>query len=310
MASLKKHHGGSNVYQVQWRKAGLLMAAPAMLVIIAFVFIPLILNMGYALTDYNVTSTVPRFIGLNNFKSIISDPDFGLVCKNTLELAVLYVVGLNILAILVAVLVVRLGSGLGNTIKSILYFPCLLAMVVVGFIWRILFDYNNGVINKALEFLHLPEAFIPEWLGDSKMIIVSVSLTIIWYALGYYVVIYYAGLMNISPDLYEVSSIEGASKWQEFRKVTLPLLAPSITINVVLTTMAIIGTFDLPYALTNGGGPGKYGTTIPIWIYQLYFKNYQYGKALALAVFLAVIAVVVALIELKILLKKEASSNG
>ena len=298
------------VYQRQWRRAGLLMAAPAMLTIVLFVFVPLLMNVGYALTDYNVTSTVPRFIGLTNFKNIINDPDFGLVCKNTIQLALLYVVGLNVLAILLSVLVVQLGNGLGTAIKSILYFPCLLAMVVVGFIWRILFNYNSGVINRVLEAIHVPEALIPEWLGDPKMIIISCSITIIWYALGYYVVIYYAGLMNIPPELYEVSSIEGANKWQEFTKVTLPLLAPSITINVVLTTMAIIGNFDLPYALTNGGGPGKYGTTIPIWIYQLYFKNYQYGKAIALAVLLALFAIIVALIELKILLKREENSNG
>ena len=88
------------------------------------------------------------------------------------------------------------------------------------------------------------------------------------------------------------------------------MLAPSITINVVLTTMAIIGSFDLPYTLTNGGGPGQYGTVIPIWIYRLYFNNMQYGKALALAVILAVIAMIVAVIELKILLKREAKTNG
>lgn len=298
------------VYQRKWRKLGILMALPAMLLVILLVFIPLIMNIGYSLTDYTVNSDVPKFIGFANFVSIFQDPDFGLICSNTIKLALLYVVGLNTLAIALAILIANVGKVLGNTIKSILYFPCLLAMAVVGFVWRIIFNYNNGIINRLLIMLGMSKDAVPEWLGDPNLIMVSTSIAIIWYALGYYIVIYYAGLMSISPDLYEVSSIEGATKWQEFRKVTLPMLAPSITINVVLTTMAIIGSFDLPYTLTNGGGPGQYGTVIPIWIYRLYFNNMQYGKALALAVILAVIAMIVAVIELKILLKREAKTNG
>ena len=298
------------VYQRKWRKLGVLMALPAMILVSAFVFIPLIMNIGYSLTDYTVNSDVPNFIGFANFVSIFQDPDFGLICSNTIKLALLYVVGLNTLAIALAILIANVGKVMGNTIKSILYFPCLLAMAVVGFVWRIIFNYNNGIINRMLMMLGMSKDTVPEWLGDPNLIMISTSIAIIWYALGYYIVIYYAGLMSISPDLYEVSSIEGATKWQEFRKVTLPMLAPSITINVVLTTMAIIGSFDLPYTLTNGGGPGQYCTVIPIWIYRLYFTNMQYGKALALAVILAVIAMVVAVIELKILLKREAKTNG
>ncbi len=297
----------SGIYTKSWRRAGLLMALPAMLTIVVFVFLPLAMNVGYSLTDYNVSSLIPNFIGLNNFKSIINDPDFGLVCKNTIVLALIYVVGLNSLAILISVLIARVGRTFGNFVKSVLYFSCLLAMVVVGFIWRVLFNYTNGIINKVLS-VFMPESMIPEWLGNPNIIMTSIGITVIWFALGYYVVIYYAGLMSIPTDLYEVSNIEGANSFQEFRYVTLPLLAPSITINVVLTTMAIIATFDLPFALTSGGGPGKFGTTIPIWIYQMYFMNYQYGKAIALSCFLAVIAIIVAIIELKILLKREVET--
>ena len=303
---MKTGKAGS-IYKQHWKRAGLLMSLPAIFTILVFVFIPLIMNTGYAFTEYNVSSTIPKFIGFENFKSIFSDPNFGLVCRNTIELALLYVVGLNTLAILIAVLIVRISRGFGNFVKSILYFPCLLAMVVVGFIWRVLFNYTNGIINKVL-MLVFPENMVPEWLGAPNMIMISLSITIIWYALGYYMVIYYAGLMAIPVELYEVSNIEGANSWQEFTKVTLPMLAPTITINVVLTSMAIIGTFDLPYALTNGGGPGKLGTTIPIWIYQMYFINYQYGKAIALSSFLTVIAIAVAVVELKILLKKEVEN--
>lgn len=297
----------SGVYKDSWKWSGMMMSLPAILTVLVFIFIPLAMNLGYSFTDYTVSSIVPRFIGFTNFINIINDPDFGLVCINTIKLAVIYVVGLNTLAIFISVLIARVGRKFGNLVKTILYFSCLLAMVVVGFIWRVLFNYSNGIINKVLSFV-LPKGMIPEWLGDPSYIMLSIGITVIWFALGYYVVIYYAGLMSIPTDLYEVSNIEGANSWQEFRYVTLPLLAPSITINVVLTTMAIIASFDLPYTLTNGGGPGKYGTTIPIWIYQMYFLNFQYGKSIALSCFLAVIAIIVAIIELKILLKKEVET--
>ena len=126
--------GNTSVIKRKWQTAGIIMAAPAMIVIITFIFLPLIMNIGYAFTNYNLNSIVPKFTGLTNFRNILRDPDFWLVCKNTLVLALVYVLGLNTIAIIVSVMIAKLSVGLGNAIKSVLYFPCLLAMVVVGYI--------------------------------------------------------------------------------------------------------------------------------------------------------------------------------
>jgi ABC-type sugar transport system permease subunit len=280
------------------------MSLSALLLVIFFVYIPLAMNLTYSMTNYSLlTRGNIAFIGFKNFSILIADKDFGLVVKNSLYMAFLYVVILNIMAIFFAVLVTHVRVRYGSFIKSLLYFPCLIAMGIVGYIWKVLYSYRDGLINTFLRGFGISRP--PEWLGNPSLIIPSTVIAIIWYALGYYVVIYYAGLVAIPRELYEASSVEGATRWHDFKYITLPLLGPSITINIVLTSMAIIGSFDLPYTLTNGGGPGRFGTTIPLWIYNLYFIDTKFGQSIALSVLLMAVAMVIARIELKILVRRE-----
>ena len=300
----KLSRAGTSIIARSWRFKGALMAMPALLLVVTFVFIPLFMNVGYSFTNY---SSAQRdnlsFIGTLNFQKLFADKDFGMIVGNTLYLAMLYVVILNTIAIIFAVLITQVRRRFGSFVKSLLYFPCLIAMAVVGYIWRIIFSYKDGILNMFLGSLGFKS--LPEWLGKPGLIIPSIAIAIIWYALGYYIVIYYAGLMAIPVELYESSAVEGSNRWKDFRYITFPLLAPSITINVILTSMAIIGTFDLPHTLTTGGGPGRFGTTIPLWIYRLYFKDYQFGQSIALSVLLMAVAMTVALIELNILVRRE-----
>lgn len=296
-------------YTDRWRIKGLMFALPAILILSCFIFYPLILNIGYCFTDFDGINNNAKFVGLKNFRDIISDRNFLLVIKNTFILGVIYVAGLNTLALLLSVMLTKVGKVFSNITKSILYFPCLLSAVIVGFVWRLIYDSRKGLLNQSLRFLGL-DSLAKDWLGDISLVLPSVAATIIWFALGYYIVIYYAGLVSIPTELYEASTVEGANGWQEFWSITLPLLAPSITINIVLTTISILSTFDLPFTLTAGGGPGYYGTTISIMIYRTAYEYMQSGKAFALATILAVIAMTIALAELKILLKREDVING
>ncbi len=221
-----------------------------------------------------------------------------------MKLLVIYVVVLNVIAIFLAVLIVDMGPLFGNFVKALLYFPCLLAQVVVGFVWRMLLNYHKGLINLTLKNLGL-DFMAKNWLGDASLIIPVISLVIVWFATGYYVIIYYAGIMGISPEYYEVATVEGASSRQKFVHVTLPLLAPAITINVVLSTMGVLGAYDLPTALSSGGGPGYYGTTLALLVVRNVYENYQMGKALTIAVVMSLISVILAYFELKMLVRRE-----
>lgn len=290
-------------YQRSWRKKGWLFVAPAALILLWIVIFPLVSGIAYSFTDYNGLDTDISFTGLKNFSDIIKDKNFFLILKNTFVVSAIYIVLLNCMAVFLSVILMRVGKGFGNFVKSMLYIPCLIAMSIVGFIWRLLYNYSDGLINRF--FRMISEKSIQDWLGNPDLVLGSTSIAIVWFALGYYMVIYCAGLMAIPVDLYEVADIEGATKWQTFRHVTLPLLAPSITINVVLSSMAILSCFDLPYVLTAGGGPGYYGTTIAISVYRLAYVSRQMGKSFAMAAILAIISMIIAAIELRILLKRE-----
>ncbi len=299
---LKKKHAQS--YTDLWAKKGALFVLPSIALVVTLIIVPILSNFILAFTNYKGSGSNYRFIGIYNFKAIFEDENFWLVLMNTFKLLFIYVIILNFLAIIMAVLINNVGKKFGNFVKSLLYFPCLLAGVVVGFAWRLILNYQKGMLNVALQALGL-DFLAQNWLGEMSLIIPVISIVTVWFATGYYTVIYYAGLMNISPEYYEVGDIEGASAFQKFRYVTLPLLAPSITINVVLSTMGVLGSYDLPNALSSGGGPGYYGTTLPMYIYRLIYANRQSGRALAVAVVMAVLAFTIAFIELKVLLKKE-----
>lgn len=300
----KKNRLLYSTYTDRWARKGLLFILPVLLFVVGFIVVPLLLNIFLAFTNYRGFGAPYRFIGLQNFRSIFTDQTFWLVLSNTMKLLVIYVVVLNVIAIFLAVLIVDMGPLFGNFVKALLYFPCLLAQVVVGFVWRMLLNYHKGLINLTLKNLGL-DFMAKNWLGDASLIIPVISLVIVWFATGYYVIIYYAGIMGISPEYYEVATVEGASSRQKFVHVTLPLLAPAITINVVLSTMGVLGAYDLPTALSSGGGPGYYGTTLALLVVRNVYENYQMGKALTIAVVMSLISVILAYFELKMLVRRE-----
>jgi len=281
-----------------------LFVLPAVFFVSMFIIVPVFMNIFLAFTNYKGFGVPYRFIGFQNFRSIFTDASFWLVLGNTFRLLLIYVVALNVVAVFLAVLIVDIGAGFGTFIKSLLYFPCLLAQVVVGFVWRMILSYQRGIVNVTFRNLGL-DFLALNWLGEKQLVIPVISLVIVWFATGYYTIIYYAGLMAISPEYYEVATLEGANARQKFRFVTLPLLAPAITINVVLSTMGVLGAYDLPTSLSSGGGPGYHGTTLAILVIRYVYQTYQMGKALSVAVVMAFIAVVLAYFELKMLIRRE-----
>jgi len=294
----------SSTFTDRWAAQGMLFMLPALLLVAVFIILPVALNVFLAFTNYKGFGVPYRFIGLANFRSIFTDSSFYLVLGNTFKLLLIYVVVLNVVAVFLAVKIVDTGTHFGNFMKALLYFPCLLAPIIVGFVWRMILNYQRGVINVSLRAVGL-DVLALNWLGEPGLVIPIISLVIVWFATGYYTIIYYAGLMAISPEYYEVATIEGASGPQKFRYVTLPLLAPAITINVVLSTMGVLGAFDLPTSISSGGGPGYYGTTIALLVIRYVYDTFQEGKALSVAVVMALIAIVFAYIELKLLVRRE-----
>lgn len=283
--------------------AGVLFLLPAVLFITVFFLYPTLMSFRYSFTDWNGIKSDIAFVGLSNFKQVVGSRQFWQVLWNTIFLAIIYVPVLNAVSLAFAMAIKACGKRLGNLFKTILFFPNVLALAVIGYVWKMLYDTNMGAINQFLRSVGL--GFLAkDWLGLNATVLPAISVTIIWQAAGYYMIIYLAGLMAIPGDLYEAADIDGATPWQKFKSITFPMLAPSLTINMVLSTIGILSCFDLPYTMTRGG-PGFASTTLSL---QIYFYNYKYMQpnlGVAMAVIMCILNVSAALILLLILKRRE-----
>ena len=282
--------------------SGILFVLPALALVLVFLVLPVIMSFRYSLTNWNGVSTEYQFIGFENFKNVIASSEFKTLFKNTFYLIILYVPVLNILALLFAVIIYDIGK-LANVYKVILFLPNIISMVVVGFIWRTIYNPATGPLAFILDKVGLG-FLIQDWIGQKQTVMPALSVSIIWFAVGFYVLIYLGGLSTVPAELYEAADVDGISWWQRLFKITIPLIAQSITINIIVSTIAILTLFDLPYLLTQGG-PCYASQTMALMSYQYAFKAMSQGKAMALAVMLTIITILFSIVELFFLRRKE-----
>lgn len=282
--------------------SGILFVLPALALVLVFLVLPVIMSFRYSLTNWNGVSTEYQFIGFENFKNVIASSEFKTLFKNTFYLIILYVPVLNILALLFAVIIYDIGK-LANVYKVILFLPNIISMVVVGFIWRTIYNPATGPLAFILDKVGL-DFLIQDWIGQKQTVMPALSVSIIWFAVGFYVLIYLGGLSTVPAELYEAADVDGIGWWQRLFKITIPLIAQSITINIIVSTIAILTLFDLPYVLTQGG-PGYASQTMALMSYQYAFKAMSQGKAMALAVMLTIITILFSIVELFFLRRKE-----
>ncbi|MGG4220194.1 sugar ABC transporter permease [Paenibacillus jamilae] len=208
----------------------------------------------------------------------------------------------NIAAIAMALIVDRI-RWFKNLFRSIFYFPTLLSGIVMGFVWAMILNYNFGVVNQILDTVGLG-SWTVDWLGDPKYAMLSIILSTVWKGAGYYMIIYLAGLQGIPADLSEAASIDGANGWQLFRYITFPLLAGSMTVCMVLSMISALKIFDQIAVMTDGG-PGFATETLTYIIYKVGFGELRQGFGTALAMVLFVIILIITVIQVKILRKRE-----
>ena len=279
-----------------------LFVLPALILVLVFSIYPVLMSFRYSFTDWNGVSADYAFVGFDNYKNVISSDEFKTLFFNTFYLIILYVPVLNILAIFFSVIIYDIGRA-ANIYKVILFLPNIVSMVVVGFIWRTIYNPATGPLAYLLNALGC-ENLVQDWLGQKETVMPALSVSIIWYAVGFYVLIYLGGLSTVPNELYEAAAVDGITWWQKLFRITLPMISQSITINVIVSTIAILTLFDLPYVLTQGG-PGYASQTMALMSYQYAFKAMSQGKAMALAVMLTLITILFAVCELFLLNRKE-----
>ncbi|TYS69956.1 sugar ABC transporter permease [Sutcliffiella horikoshii] len=256
-------------------------------------------------TNYNIVNDA-EFIGLENYQALFEDPLFWKVLGQTLLYLILVVPALVVLPIFLAILVNKQIKGIGF-FRSAYYIPVVTSMVVVGIAWKWVYA-DQGVLNYILDSLGVISAPV-NWLTSTSTSIFAVMIVTIWKGLGYYMVIYLAGLQSIPDDLYEAADIDGATKWKQIWHITVPLLMPSIMIVTIMSSISAMKVFEEIYVMT-GGGPLNSSKTLVFYIYQEAFEKLQMGYASAAGVVLFLITLIFSIINIKFMNKKETVIKG
>ncbi|OEV04997.1 sugar ABC transporter permease [Streptomyces oceani] len=276
------------------RIAAALFLLPDGIGLLTFVVIPMLLSIGLGFFQISGFGSY-EWVGLGNYERMMSDPLFWDSLKVT---------GIYVVVLVPTLFIVSLGLGLlmkqklpGTGIYRTLFFmPYVISLVVVGLLWQFMLDTQNGVVNKALRAAGLEGK---AWLGEPSLALASVIAIMVWVMMGYYMIIFLAGLQEIPQEYYEAARIDGAGPWTTFRTITWPLLRPtSFFVLLMSTVAAITGGIEVIFVLTSGG-PAN-GTSLAIfYIYQQAFMFGEYGYAAAMGSFLVLIMVLCSAVVFK-----------
>lgn len=233
-----------------------------------------------------------KFVGFGNFYNQITDPLFLRAVANTLILAVVTVPSGLFLAIIIAVLVNKIKHK--SVYMIMLFAPVVTSSVAVALIWQQLLRGDGWISATVSRIFHLPP---PQWLQDPRFALLAVCAVTIWASLGLNIVIFQAGLQNISPSVLEAATIDGAGRIRTFRSIILPLLSPTIFFQSIIAFISSLQAFDLIFVLVKNAGPENATRTIVYQIYDLGFRRAEFGLSSAAAVFLLFLSVIITIVQ-------------
>lgn len=279
----------------------LVLVLPGVIIFTIGLIIPLILALRYSFTSWDGMSAEKTFVGLKNYMDLMKDSDFWNAWWFTLKFTIGNTIIQNVVALFLA-MAVDSGIKAQKVYRTILFIPCLISAVIVGFVWLKMFSNVLPAINDALgtniNFL---------LFGDKKTVLAGLLIANNWQWLGYWMLIYLTGLQSVPSDLYEAAKVDGAGPVQRFFNVTIPMLAPAITICVVGITTGSLKVYDLLVSSTKGG-PGRSSTSMIYQTYTTAINGRQYGYGCAMSVTLVLVLLLVAMIQVKGLKSKEVQA--
>jgi raffinose/stachyose/melibiose transport system permease protein len=267
------------------------------------VIVPTVVGMLSSFTNWSFLNSPPDFIGFENFVQAFQG-EAGPAAVRTLFIALVVVIGQNVLGLGLALLLH--GAVFGrNVLRTIIFAPMVVSSLVVGYLFKYIFGPpGTGAANALLVALGLPQV---DFLGNPTSALWIIIITVIWQFTGSTMIIYLAGLQGVPQELDEAAALDGAGYWKRFWYVTRPLLAPAITINLMIGLIGGLKIFDQIISLTNGG-PGNQTQTISTLILQIFSTFGEYGRSAALAVVLAIGVGILSLIQFRVLRRQERNS--
>jgi raffinose/stachyose/melibiose transport system permease protein len=279
------------------------MTVPALIAILLSVEIPFLMSVTFSFTKWNGLDKAVKFIGLANYRELLTS-DSALVSAVifTFLFTLVVVVATNVIALLLAVILDADIRG-KNVLRAAFYIPNIISLIIIGYVWR--FIFSRG-FDSFLALTHLG-IFQLSWLGDSHMAFISVMLVSVWQSIGFYMVVYIAGLQTVPREQLEAAVIDGAGSVSRFFRITLPLIMPSVTVAVFYSLSNAIKTFDVIFSLTFGG-PGTATTSITLDIYKTAFSDNRFGYGSAKSVMLFLVILIVTIIQLTVFKRREVET--
>jgi raffinose/stachyose/melibiose transport system permease protein len=285
------------------REVPWLFLAPAAVAYLLAMVAPTIATAVLSFTDFSGVGVPLHWVGLEHYRETFQDEQAAGSLRNTLILTAVSVVVQNALGLALALALHKPFRG--RTFLRVVFFaPVVLSPVVIGYLWQYIYSPDGG-INRVLQAAGL-DGLTQVWLGDPKLALWAIAVVLVWQSVGFTMIIYAAGLEGVPDELLEAAEIDGAGPWRRFRDVTLPLLAPALTINLALSLINGLRTFDQVLAMT-GGGPGYATETVSTVIYKQ-FANGEYAYSTALAVELTIAIVALSAIQVLILRRREVTA--
>ncbi len=278
----------------------LVFIGPALAAMFIFLIIPIFASFLLSVTDFNVFSLTDwsraNYVGIDNFRDLLSDPLFWRSLLNTVYCLVVAMPLTVMISLGVAMLINRERTLFKGLFRIIYFLPFVTNTVAIAVVWSWILNMHYGLLNW---FLGLFGISGPNWLGDPTFAMPSIIMLVVWKAIGYNMILFMAGLQNIPGFLYEAAELDGASSWQKFIHITLPMLRPTM---LFVTTMMIIGylqLFEEPYMLT-GGGPLNSTLSVVLYLYRQGFRFFELGYASAIAVALFLIIITITLVRMRL----------
>ncbi|MBQ6503454.1 MAG: sugar ABC transporter permease [Flexilinea sp.] len=278
-----------------------LFTLPAVILVSVTIYIPFVLSGYYSLTKWNGISKNPEFIGFQNFVTIFTDTSSNFLKSIlfTTRYTFVFMVIANIFALALAVALTQKFK-LANLMRGVFFIPYIMSMTIVGFIWKFIFSQGFAKLFEMTgwNWLNL------SWLGNPDLAFYSVAFVGIWQSIGFYIVLYIAGLQAIPKDILEAATVDGASGVQRFFSIVFPMLWPSVTTCVFMSLTNSLKVFDIILALTQGG-PGKATASVTLEIYREAFQNNNYGLGSAESIIYFLFVLILTQVVLKAFNKRD-----
>lgn len=277
---------------------------PAAIAILLFVGIPFLMCIYYSFRKWNGIQKGSSFIGIKNYiRAFTNDSTFLDSIAYTLLYAVLVVIFINVLALFLSVILEQSKVFAKGLFRAAFYIPNIISLIIIGFVWKFIF-------SRAFEAIYSSTGaalFGWSWLGEPKLAVASTVLVTVWQALGFYMLIYVAGLQSVPDDVLEAATIDGAGKVRRFFSVILPLIVPSLTVCTFYSIASSLKMFELIFTLT-GGGPGSATTSVALDIYNTAFNSNQYGYGSAKSVILFILVAVITILQVTVFKEREVEA--